>query len=654
LLRANSSTLYVALSNRDRVAVVNVKAAGKLVLEKMLDAGLPGVKLDGAQPVAMALSGGQLYVADESANAVGVFRVGEIASKGPTELEHADGFIPTGWFPMALAAAGGKVYIATGKGMGTGPNNFPQAVVTGSNARPSKDTYVGTLIHGSLAAVDEKEIAGSLAKWTTEVIDANHTNDAEQRIAFAGKTNPIKHVIYIIKENRTYDQIYGDLAKDGKMVGNDDPSLTMYGEKITPNLHRLALQFGVLDNFYDSGEVSGVGHVWSTAAITSDYTEKTWQQSYRGRERTYDYEGVVANGYPLLEGIPDVNEPGSGYLWGDLARHGKTYFHMGEFVSTKFCNDSGTAPKERAMANPQNGSPQAETLLCERNFIRQGEEIPAAYGGGVSKYPWRIPLIAKNVATKPELLGHFDEEYPDFNLSFPDQLRVEQFAVQLKKWEAERATGGPGMPDFVMLRIPNDHTAGTTAGSPTPNGSLADNDLAVGRAVEMVSHSAYWEDTAFFIIEDDAQAGADHVNAHRSTALVISKYSPRVGSGAFVDSHYYTTVSILRTMEVLLGLPPMNFNDGYAPVMAPLFTGDGSQPAYDAEYSNRDNGLIYTANTPRTPGAKQSGKMDFTHPDQADAYKLNVILWRDAKGSQPLPVELKHRSKEADKDDDDE
>jgi len=263
-------------------------------------------------------------------------------------------------------------------------------------------------------------------------------------------------------------------------------------------------------------------------------------------------------------------------------------------------------------------------------------------------------MIAKNIPTKPELQGHFDPEYPDFNLSFPDQLRVDHFEIELKKWVAERAAGKPGMPEFVMLRFGNDHTAGTSPGMPTPSASVADNDLAVGRAVEAISHSPYWDDTAFFVIEDDAQAGADHVEAHRSTALVISKYSPRLNDSVFVDSHNYTTVSILRTIETLLGLPPMNFNDGYAPLMAPLFTGDGSQPAYEADYSNRDNGLIYTANTPRSAGAKQSSKMDFTHPDQADSYKLNVILWRDTMGNKPLPTQLKHRSKEAaHKDDDD-
>jgi DNA-binding beta-propeller fold protein YncE len=652
LLEPKSNTLYVVLSNRDRVAVVNVKSPGKPRVKAMLDTSLPGANYMGAQPVALALSNNKLYVADADANAVAIFSRANVA--GNSAERHPDGFIPTEWYPMALAATGGKLYIATGKGLGTGPNNFAQKDVPDSLKKYRRSfTYVATLLHGSLATVSLGDIPGHLQHWTSEVIDANHVPDAEEEIAFAGKVNPIRHVIYIIKENRTYDQVYGDLNEDGHAVGNGDPSLTMYGAAITPNLHKLALQFGVLDNFYDSGEVSGVGHVWSTAAITSDYSEKIWQPEYRGDERSYDFEGVVAGQYPLLQGIPDVNEPGSGYLWGDLARHGKTYIHFAEFVSTQFCDGSGTAPKQQVKVNPQEGSPQVAPALCKHSAINAGEAVPEIYGGGVSKYPWAIPLIVRNVATKPELRGHFDPDYPDFNLNFPDQMRVAVFEHRLKAWVAEREAGKPGMPEFVMLRLPNDHTAGTTAGKPTPKASVADNDLAVGRAVDAISHSPYWDDTAFFIIEDDSQNGGDHVNAHRSTALIVSKYSPRLASGPYVDSHYYTTVSILRTMETLMGLPPMNFNDGYAPVMAGLFTGDGSQPTFDADYSNRDNGVIYTANTAKTPGAKESGKMDFTHPDQADAYKLNMILWRDAMGTQPLPSELKHKSKEAKDDDDD-
>ena len=181
--------------------------------------------------------------------------------------------------------------------------------------------------------MDRADAEKNLGPLTAETLVSNRMSAATEHVVFHSGTNPIRHVIYIIKENRTYDQILGDLG-----VGNGDPSLTMYGDDITPNEHKLAEQFGVLDNFYDSGEVSGDGHVWSNAAISSDYTEKTWQQSYRGEERVYDFEGVVENGYPLREGISDVNEPTSGYLWTNLARHGKSLYHFGEFISTKFCS----------------------------------------------------------------------------------------------------------------------------------------------------------------------------------------------------------------------------------------------------------------------------------------------------------------------------
>jgi hypothetical protein len=206
----------------------------------------------------------------------------------------------------------------------------------------------------------------------------------------------------------------------------------------------------------------------------------------------------------------------------------------------------------------------------------------------------------------------------------------------------------------VLLRLGNDHTAGTRPGSPTPKASVADNDLAVGRAVEAISNSPFWDDTAFFILEDDAQNGADHMDAHRSIALVISKYAPHGTGGApFVDSRFYSTVSVIRTMETLLGLPPMNNNDAFSSIISPLFTSPGDQPAFTADISNRDNGLIYTENNRTAPGAQESLKMDFRHADRADAQRLNVILWKDAMGNKPVPATLKTRNRSAGKTGDD-
>ena len=651
-LSPDGKTLYVALANRDAVAAVNV-AAHEFAVKGYFDTRLPGQSYFGAEPEALALNadGSRLYVADAITDAIAVMDTGKLTAKAAKAgMVEPTGFVPTEWMPMSMAFSGGKLYVATAKGKGTGPNNFAQRIperATDRRRLQSSTTYIATLLYGSIAALDAAEMDRELPRWTSVVLESNRMKAAQEKIAFAnGKSDRIKHVIYIIKENRTYDQILGDLAKDGKKVGNGDASLTMYGKAITPNEHKLALQFGVLDNFFDSGEVSGDGHVWSTAAIGTDYLEKTWQQSYRGAERTYDFEGVVAEGYPLLQKIPDVNEPNSGYLWGDLAAHHKTYLHFGEFISSTFCDEKKTA-------NPQQG-PMLKGRDCSVKAIAPGALIPEEWGGGLNKWPWPIPLMASNIATKPELVGHFAEEAPDFNLMIPDQIRVNIFERHLKQWVADREGGKDTMPNFVMLRLGNDHTAGTRPGGPTPKSSVADNDLAVGRAVEAISHSPLWDDTAFFILEDDAQNGGDHVDAHRSVALVVSKYAPRAADGGtFIDSRFYSTVSVVRTMETLLGLPPMNNNDAFCSMMASLFTGPGDQPAFDADYSNRDDGLIYTANAKRAEGAEESMKMDFRHADHADARKLNVILWKDAKGDATVPPMLTVKHKKAAKDDDD-
>ena len=655
----DGKTLYAALGNRDAVASIDL-SAGKFALKGFFDTRLPGQSFYGAQPEALAVSadGNRVYVANMGSDAVAVLDTRKLTkSRVKQGMAEPIGFIPTEWLPMGVVASAGKLYIATGKGTGTGPNNFAQQTTpeTAKMPRMKRDfTYIGHLLHGSLAVVDTAQAEQNLKQLTAATLEDNRMRAAEETIAwdprFAnGGKGPIKHVIYIIKENRTYDQLFGDLkTPDGKPVGNGDPKLTMYGADITPNQHKLVMQFGVLDNFYDSAEVSGDGHVWSNTAIGTDYLERTWQIDYRGRERGYDYEGVVSEGVPLEQRIPDVNQPESGYLWGNLAKHGKTLYHFGEYISSKFCTDKGQTTRQE---DSQQG-PMREGTLCSRLEVKPGETLPAVWGGGVNKYPWAIPLLTSNTPTKPELVGHFAPEAPDFNLKVPDQLRVDIFLKHLDGWLADRASGRDTMPNFIQLRLPNDHTAGTTPGSPTPKASVADNDLAIGRAVDAISHSPYWDDTAFFILEDDAQNGADHVDAHRSDAILVSKFAPHA-DGAFVDSRFYSTVSMVRTMETVLGLPPMNNNDALSSMMGSLFTGPGDQAAFSADFRNRDNGLIYTANQRTAPGARESAAMDFRHADRADAAKLNVILWQDAMGTQPVPVQLTEKRRKPKKDDDD-
>jgi len=619
LLSPDESSLYVTLSNRDAVAVI-ATASGKV--ERYLDTRLPGQTYGGSYPNALAQSndGSKLFVANASSDAVAVFDLKDPKKTG------AEYFIPTEWYPTALAIHDDDLLIASGKGIGTGPNTGWED----DPRHPGKrhHPYIPSMIHGSIARVQVPDAEREADKLTQQVIRSNQMEGRTGEILFQQGGNPIRHVIYVIKENRTYDQLFGDIAE-----GNGDASLVMYGEDITPNQHALARQFGIIDNFYDSGEVSGDGHVWSTSAITSDYTEKTWQINYRGKERLYDFEGDVGDINPMRIGISDVNEPATGYLWSNLARHKLTYRHYGEYVNTWWCEDM----EQNSPAST--GAPTGHPPDCARKVVKPGEGLPPQLGGGKSSYHFTIPLMAYDSANKPELLGHFDPNYADFKVEYPEQFRADEFLREFAGFVQARLSGkGEQMPQFVLLRFPNDHTAGTRAGSPTPSASVADNDLALGRAVEAISKSPYWDDTAIFVLEDDAQDGADHVDAHRSIALVVSKYSPGSPQHPAVDHHFYTTVNMIHTMETLLGLPPMNNNDAYAAVMAPLFTGAGDQPAFKADYRNRDNGLIYQANPPNAPGAKESAKLDFSVADAADSSVLNAILWRAAKGDVPMPA----------------
>jgi DNA-binding beta-propeller fold protein YncE len=632
LLSPDEKLLYVALANADAVAGVSTET-GKV--ERWLSTELREQKYGGTAPIALAQSadGSRLFAANANLNAVAVF---DTTTKTKSEEpQSAVGFIPTEWYPSALAIRGEELLVATAKGLGSGPNGGSTTIPSGRHHR--EHPYIPTLIYGSLAKINSKETENKLAELTRQVEESNRLKAEADSIRFHAAGNPIKHVIYIIKENRTYDQVFGDLK-----VGNGDPSLTLYGEDITPNEHKLALQFGVLDNFYDSGEVSGDGHVWSTAAITSDYNEKTWPIAYRGHERTYDFEGMVADEFPLEHGIADVDSPRTGYLWTEAASHGLSYRDYGEFISTEFCVGRGEeqpSPKEGTPAPPPAGA-------CEHKVVKHGEALPVAKGAErreASPYAWDIPLIKRSVPTMAELRDHADLQFASFNVDYPDQLRADEFLSEFKEFvQGHGKSKEQELPNLIIMHLPNDHTGGTRPRKPTPSASVADNDLALGRIVEAVSHSPYWDDTVIFVLEDDAQDGADHVDAHRSLALVISKYAPGPSDRPFVDRDFHTTVSLMRTMEMLLGLPPMNLNDGYAPVMSKEFSGAGNQPPFTADLRNRENGLLYRANPAKAAGAKQSQRMDFSRPDAVNTRVLNAILWRDRKGKTPMPAAAHH------------
>jgi DNA-binding beta-propeller fold protein YncE len=641
LLSPNEKTLYVALSNVDEVATVGTDkgqvfaALGTSFRNQKLSEGLSYPEaIKGGYPSALAQSedGKYLFVADAALDAVAVFEASSYNTGPPAgDTGFIPSFIPTDWYPSALAVRGDDLLIATAKGEGAGPNKVMGK--TSYEKRHRDHPYIPTLLKGSIARLNIPATIAKLPELTRVVEHDNLLHADPGTISFSQGSNPIKHVIYVIKENRTYDQILGDLK-----VGDGDPSLTMYGEEITPNEHKLALQFGVLDNFYDSGEVSGDGHLWSTAAITSDYNEKTWQIAYRGKERTYDFQGQVADEYPLEHNQPDVDDPSTGFLWDNVAKHGLTYRDYGEFVNAEWCND-----KKKA-ATPKQGTLSGQEARCPRTAVHKGELLAPNVGdphAGPSPWPWAVPLFSGVKPTQAALRDHFDPLFPDFNTDYPDQLRADEFLNEFSAFVRARNEDEAKefqLPAFVLLYLPDDHTGGTRPDLPRPAASQADNDLALGRVVDAVSHSPYWDDTAIFVLEDDAQDGADHVDAHRSIAFVVSKYSPGSAAQPYLEHRFYTTVNMIHTLETLLGLPPMNLYDAYAPLMGSLFSGAGDQPAFTADDRNLKNGLIYEVNKRTAPGAKISSKMDFSRPDAAGAARLNRVLWRDQKGDAPMPA----------------
>ncbi|MDB6082522.1 MAG: hypothetical protein JWN43_403, partial [Gammaproteobacteria bacterium] len=625
LLSPDDRRLFVALTNRDEIDVLDTHT-GKVLYT--LSTKLPGQKYGGSDPESLALSpdGRTLFSANAISDSVAVF---DIAHPRAGQPLGASGFIPTDWYPTVVAATASDLLIGSAKGRGSGPNPVP---LTPAPPEQRKYPYNPAMMHGSLARIRLAELKTELAPWTEQVAATNAVQGNVDRIPSAGGESKIRHVIYIIKENRTYDQVFGDLKE-----ANGDSSLAIYGEEITPNQHKLARQFGILDNFYDSGDVSGDGHVWSTTASISDYVEKTWPIAYRGHEHTYDSEGELLGGISAEDDLPDVEEPTGGYLWKNFAQHGLTYRHYGEYIVSRWCNAKPTA------SAPTSGPPRVEGAGCRRTVIKKGEALENNVGdphGSPSPYPWDIPMLAKNIAAETELRGHFDPLYPDFEVDYPDQLRADEFLNEFGGFSAARKGGKDAMPQFILLRLPNDHTAGGAKGHPRPAASVADNDLAVGRVVDAISHSPYWDDTAILILEDDAQDGPDHVDSHRSIALVISKYAP---GGATqpqpaappVDHTFYTTVNMVRTIEALLGVPPMNANDARAAVMVQLFSGPGAQPPFDADYRNRDNGLLYEANTKEW---KLGKNLDFSRADAVDAAVLNKFLWQDRMGDRPMPA----------------
>jgi YVTN family beta-propeller protein len=557
---ADGKRLFVANANTNTISAID-RAAGK-ALERISVALYPDSPA-GSTTNALALSpdGNRLYAANADNNDVAVI---DISQPGKSRVL---GFIPVGWYPTALAvsADGKTLYVANGKGGTSHPNpQGPQPTVP----RTPATQYIGQLILGTVSAIPVPDEA-ALARHTARVYEnVPYTEKKRLAVTFTGDSaipkrvgdkSPIEYVIYVIKENRTYDQVFGDIRE-----GNGDPSLTLFGEEITPNIHALAREFVLLDNLYCDAEVSADGHNWSMGAYATDYVEKTWPSQYSGRRRTYDYEG----GAPIVA-------PSAGYIWDVCKRAGVSYRSYGEWVV---------------------------------NGLRVGD-------------PGRPRSAA--------LEDHFDPYYRGWDLSYSDLDRTNRFLSELQRFEKEGA-----MPRFQVLRLGNDHTNGTRPGTLTPRSYVAQNDRALGLLVEGISKSRFWPTTAIFVIEDDAQNGPDHVDAHRTEALAIGPYIRR----KTVDSTMYSTTSMLRSMELILGLPPMSQYDAAA---TPLFASFGTR-ADVTPFTARPARISLTdINPPRGPGAERSAAMNFDEADAAPDIELNEIIWRSIKGKDarmPAPV----------------
>ncbi|MEO6866084.1 MAG: bifunctional YncE family protein/alkaline phosphatase family protein [Gemmatimonadaceae bacterium] len=463
VLNATGSRLFVASGSTDRIDVLNTRS--REITNRLLDPP-PAGPGEGSTPNALALSadGARLFVAEADNNAVAVFDLAS-GSAGMTSPHGADrlvGRIPVDWYPTAVVAAHDTLMVLSGKGNGTAPNpDGPDplhARAAGSHAYTLGQTS-GTLMTLMLAQASPT----TLAPLSNRVARAQGwSNRATHAAGPAGAYPPFTHVIYVVKENRTYDQVLGDLP-----IGDGDTALVFFPRTVSPNHHALAERFGVFDRFFTNAEVSPDGHNWSMAAYATDYLEKTVPSNYSGRGRTYDYEGTN-RGFDRSDiPIEDVSEPARGYLWDLAARAKITLRNYGEFVVS-------------------------DTVAGRAIYV----------------------------GDKPILAANTNPDYPGFDLNQLDQARL---SVWLKEFAGYIRSGV--MPQLEIVRLPNDHTAGARAGSRTPRAYMADNDLALGRMIEALSRSPFWKNTVVFVVEDDAQNGPDHVDSHRAPAFVISAYN---------------------------------------------------------------------------------------------------------------------------------
>ncbi len=675
LLNREQTRLYVANSNGDSVSVIDTRTDKEIErISVRLSESVPA----GNSPEGLALHDDELYVANAHSNSVAVV---QLSNKGRSTVR---GFIPTGQYPSALAVVGRTLFIGNGKGTGVQnsslivdnsgrvPNGPNERFPTGTGrALGQGGQYSVAAVVGNISAVDLPDDP-ALARYTQQVMRNNGLLGPRQARLFPAGS-PIKHVIYVIKENRTYDQVFGDVEKSGDGTQADgDPSLAIFGagdavvrpdghrQDITPNHRALALRFGLFDRFFVNSEASPDGHNWSTAAFSTDYVDKAFRWNYGRRGRTYDFEGFnrlpnyeplrgspslfgprvetedVANYMrrfiPYLHGSRDVAEPLTLYLWDAAARAGLTYRNYGEFIATLSEADVQAIRVNRTKTNPD------------------------------------LSTTVSAFATKKSLEGRFNPDYRNFDMDTPDAMSTDSYyaakdperhadplisswhadpmfrgnsrlgvwLAEFKTFAAERAAGtADRLPNLSIMRLPNDHTDGIGARKPTPQFYVADNDYALGLLVEAVSNSPYWKDTAIAVVEDDAQDGPDHVDAHRSVALLISAYNR---PGALIHE-FHSTVSLIRTIEMLLGIAPMNQLDATASPMN-IFRSEPDLRPYKALLPNVALDNLVTPPAPDAATAywmRMTEEQNLERADMADPEVLNRIIWFSVRGNVPMP-----------------
>ncbi|MEP6615242.1 MAG: bifunctional YncE family protein/alkaline phosphatase family protein [Ginsengibacter sp.] len=546
--------LYIANANDNSVSVVSTRK--EKVIETLTASLFPSAPA-GSTSNGVALSEDEktLYIANADNNCLALF---DVSVPGSSK---AKGFIPTGWYPTCVKVIGKKIYVANGKGFNSMANpNGPNPTVTasklsyhhGDTTQLVEEQYIAGLFKGTLSIIDEPSVSALVAYSKQVYSNTPYTKLKETETSGedgnpipkkTGGLSPIKYVFYIIKENRTYDQVLGDVEQ-----GNGDTALVLFGQKVTPNQHKLVNDFVLLDNFYVDGEVSADGHNWSMGGYATDYLEKNWVTSYGGRGGEYDAEGtrVIANNK-------------TGFIWDHCNRAGVSYRTYGEFADD---------------------------------------------------YKPNIPVLK----------GHYCTYYTSWDQRIRDTTRVNQW-----KRDFDSLVAANALPRLNTLRLINDHTEGMSLHRPTPFAHVADNDLSVGMFIDFLSHSPVWKESVVFILEDDAQDGPDHVDAHRSTAYIAGPYVRR----NFVDHTPYSTTGLLRTIELILGIPPMSQYDAAAEPMWRCFTSKSDLTPFTALAPLTD---ITKKNMVRNELSDRSAKFDLSKEDRIPDQEFSEVIWKGVKG----------------------